>query len=849
MPPRCPLATVTKCNVGIRDVGIGTVIVEIIVHSNHNYEVARPYLLTFWVDIASEMGSKKVSPRNSPSAQTTRIVEQRDSTNFAVGKLLITVAVAIVVLALVIQYIYHNYYYLPRQISTKTNLPTVSSKPDPRIWGTYRSHLYFGLRTRHESSPLFGMMWFQQPKMEGQFPQIRHWCEQGDGVAKYGWTLADGHSFGLQTIHDEPLDIFTDWVNDGPVWTARVTTTSNVDSDFALLFYLALQDYSSKLHAFYRYDELDYFMGESEILGNFTVNIDTTVNITSRSFLSLKTNEIPDVSNIKDIVLSSLLIDRSHQQMRLPSALFPEGSIPESEPRLIILQLNIPSNSSTEISFSVEGNEPIRGVSFSTLLDHKSKKFNEKFEAMYGLSAKGYPDFYQELGKVALSNMLGTIGYAYGLNRVQSRYSSKESTYGPHSLLSTCPSRSVFPRGFLWDEGFHQLLLMKFDPDLSLEIIASWLDTMNVDGWIPREMILGKEAELRVPAEFIVQRDSIANPPMIFYLIEKYLDYNSHEEVLRKFYPRLSLWYKWLNSTQSGKKSGTYRWRGRNATTDEELNPRTLPSGLDDYPRATHPTDAEYHVDLLCWMALSARVLSKLAKLAGDSQNEAQYLADYHYLIDSDRFDKLHWSNTKQRYCDYGLHSNNVQLERKIDREKMKRDPKYNFANAPLKRVVKTPPKLQFVEDAFGYVSLFPVLLKLLPHNSDKLRIILENVKSEGLWSDFGLRSIAPSSSYYKAHNTEHDPPYWRGSVWININYLMLSALKHYSSIEGPNRELAFNVYSELRNNLVTNVAREFRRTGFLWENYNDETGRGQGAHPFTGWSSLLLSIMAEQYE
>lgn len=59
-----------------------------------------------------------------------------------------------------------------------------------------------------------------------------------------------------------------------------------------------------------------------------------------------------------------------------------------------------------------------------------------------------------------------------------------------------------------------------------MQIIASWLDTMNVDGWIPREMILGKEAELRVPVEFIVQRDSIANPPMIFYLIEKYLDHS-----------------------------------------------------------------------------------------------------------------------------------------------------------------------------------------------------------------------------------------------------------------------------------------------------------------------------------
>lgn len=47
---------------------------------------------------------------------------------------------------------------------------------------------------------------------------------------------------------------------------------------------------------------------------------------------------------------------------------------------------------------------------------------------------------------------------------------------------------------------------------------------MNLEGWIPREMILGTEAEQRVPAEFIVQSDSMANPPMFFYLIEKFID-------------------------------------------------------------------------------------------------------------------------------------------------------------------------------------------------------------------------------------------------------------------------------------------------------------------------------------
>lgn len=68
----------------------------------------------------------------------------------------------------------------------------------------------------------------------------------------------------------------------------------------------------------------------------------------------------------------------------------------------------------------------------------------------------------------------------------------------PASLWTATPSRPFFPRGFLWDEGFHQMLVVAFNPAMSLGMIQSWLQRMDDRGWIGREQILGAEARKKV---------------------------------------------------------------------------------------------------------------------------------------------------------------------------------------------------------------------------------------------------------------------------------------------------------------------------------------------------------------
>jgi mannosyl-oligosaccharide glucosidase len=77
--------------------------------------------------------------------------------------------------------------------------------------------------------------------------------------------------------------------------------------------------------------------------------------------------------------------------------------------------------------------------------------------------------------------------------------------------------------------------------------------------------------------------------------------------------------------------------------------------------------------------------------------------------------------------------------------------------------------------------------------------------------------------------------------------------------VDGPHKEQAKRIYHDLRQNVVENIHRvhfhsfssdwqEFVKTGFMWEQYSPETGEGKRSHPFTGWTALVVNVMAEKY-
>jgi len=760
--------------------------------------------------------------------------------------------------------------------------------PD-RFWGSYRPHVYFGMRTRSPNSMITGLMWFDQHSLYkgGPLP-LRHWCEHGDGLRRYGWNAHDGRTFGSQEIEDHRFTITTQFLKrptkgyHGGDWTARITATPHNTKQpviVSLMFYAMLPEGSDGNDYREGYpngaelrgvigsgERLDEIVGNTRETGPFSVSFvsspRTADNVLKYNYLSAFVPSA-EAGVMNNAILQNLGVRRMNQQnsfqfLALRGKQQNERNMPDN---LVVHQVTVTLPFTLEVVYMSEDSPlppsvpPLRDDMFQEWMQYSLNEFDQKFEEKFGLKTKGLSEREIKVAQSAFSNCLGSVGYFYGASIVQSPLTEVPVNYWNSPLYTGVPSRSFFPRGFLWDEGFHNLLISEWDINISKDILGHWFDLINREGWIPREQILGPEARSKVPSEFVVQHNDNANPPAFFLplmkIVPKLVQSGHPEDIewLETMYPRLQAWYAWYNKTQRGDESnaGAFRWRGRNALTNRELNPKTLTSGLDDYPRASHPTQKERHVDLRCWMHLAAVVMSSIASALEDKAKDVRkYQADAKLLGDNGLLDHLHWSSELESFADFGLHSDNVVLKRPPP--PANRKPGQPVVNSEKVRVIKGDPKYQFV-NAQGYVSLFPFLLRVLNPDSQRLGQILSDLtNSSRLWTPYGLRSLARNSKLYNKHNTEHDAPYWRGSIWINCNYLAIAALDHYRTVKGPHAKLAGEIYAKLRQNVIDNIVSEYYRTGYIWEHYNDITGYGEGTHPFTGWSALVVLIMGEKY-
>ncbi|POS73918.1 mannosyl-oligosaccharide glucosidase [Diaporthe helianthi] len=742
-----------------------------------------------------------------------------------------------------------------------------NNKLDWQTWGPYRPNLYFGVRPQIPETLLMGLIWASGNNRNRLIDTLRDTCEQEDGVKGYGWTTYDPRVGGSQLIRDQELqiDLTTDFIKseDGQGWSVRVTGTprpgapNNVNT--ALIFHVALEGMAgSRADTKSLYCEhLNEGTGHSLVFGaschgqdpslgpfDLVISTDSRANIIHRAAVNSASVPEDQIWQAKSVFTNVLKNDDSQDYRKIaPTSKTGDGNMH------FVYYSFIGAFSAT---FNYRNSPNV------TRLEELRTSFPSQVDRVFPRSSVFHEDKYAVLAQGLLSNLLGGLGFFHGDSKVASKepeFDEKDPDFWmkeksamsrasvtmtkPTSLLSFTPSRSVFPRGFLWDEGFHLLPVIEWDLDLAVSVIRSWFRQMNGEGWIAREQILGPEARNRVPPQFQTQYPHHANPPTMLALVLPALlkkvtspsSYSGHPSryvasreagraLIKELYPLFDRHFSWFRRTQAGDLNAwprpdnhvlveSYRWRGRTPK-------HTLTSGLDDYPRANPPHPGELHVDALAWVGASSRALMQAAQVLGD-KNAADVHREQMEAVQHN-MDVLHWNENEKAYCDATVVGHG--------------------ASAQFQHVCHK-----------GYVSLFPLLMGLMRADHPHLPAMLDLLSDpHRMYSRQGLRSLSAEE-----HGYRKDEDYWRGAVWMNINVLAVQRLRAVG-LEGHQRpptavqERALTIAAELRDRVVKAVYRNYQQTGFAWEQYDDKTGKGRHSRAFTGWTACVIMLMGLEF-
>jgi mannosyl-oligosaccharide glucosidase len=287
----------------------------------------------------------------------------------------------------------------------------------------------------------------------------------------------------------------------GGDWTGRVEAAGGPrGAEVSLLYYAALEEGADGVlePELGPGGVLEGVRGQSQALADWRLWWRPGDGVTSRFHVATST---PGLQAVTDTVMRSFRLFDG-RTVGLEAGLEGRGR-PHN---LVVLQVTATLPFAIDIVFESGSNsgrsESLVGRRYTEALQDWTDRFHLRFEQTFHLAGKGFNASAVQFAQAALSNMVGGIGYFHGSSVVKSRYNTLPVPYWEAPLYTAVPSRSsnpicdksdflrsFFPRGFLWDEGFHNLLISRWDPEISADILAHWMDLLNSEGWIPREQV------------------------------------------------------------------------------------------------------------------------------------------------------------------------------------------------------------------------------------------------------------------------------------------------------------------------------------------------------------------------
>lgn len=339
----------------------------------------------------------------------------------------------------------------------------------------------------------------------------------------YGWDEYDIRKGGRETIHDagNNLDLTIDFIKvpggqHGGSWGFRVKGTpsdGNKHQPTSMVFYTTLEGLG---HLGVETDSTEEGIkgdvrleGSSLELGDFTIDVSNgpSTNAHPRYGHPSSKDKPLDRSIVSSVAFpddqlwqaKGIFFTQLKGEVEKAIGKYGEENIPPP-PQMFTIPHNpgrgnahlVQRVFSGEFQFDVlfssgSAPEPLTSGVLTQKIEDVSESFSETFDQLLPPQAPFDEPKYSKFSKALLSNLIGGIGFFHGEDIVdrsanpayeeenegfweetaQARAAAQPVLEGPKDLFTCVPSRPFFPRGFLWDEGFHLMPVIEYDTDLA----------------------------------------------------------------------------------------------------------------------------------------------------------------------------------------------------------------------------------------------------------------------------------------------------------------------------------------------------------------------------------------------
>lgn len=384
------------------------------------------------------------------------------------------------------------------------------------------------------------------------------------------------------------------------------------------------------------------------------------------------------------------------------------------------------------------------------------------------------------------------------------------------------PANKEYVYQWLWDTGFHAIVLSHFDTTWAKDEIRNFLLGQWKNGFLPHIIFWGKKkrlphwAYIESALSIRPRTTSITQPPVLPISVEYIYKKDKDKDFLREVLPKLANHHRWLLENRDIDRDTLISIISPNESGMDELPVFQIAAGYTGLETTRlHYTYRKGDFLNHRYRFNSKRILEK------DYFNVEELLFNVVFIESARSLSRL--------FAEISEKDEAVFFKKTADKsEKTLLEKCWDKEDNIFYSLYKKDEKFAKVKTI---ASLLPLYLDGL--KGEKLNLLVENhvLNPDEFYTLFPFPSVAKDEKYYVPHDTPlHQVKLlWRGPTWIATNWFVVKGLQKHG-------------YHSVAKEVIEKMKKMIEEHGFR-EYYNPEDGTGYRRNNF-GWSTLILDLL-----